>query len=176
MKSRSAPYPNARWIAFVVVAVTLASLLGPGCVAHNAHVLYTISNNPHETGRQQVWPYFLAGKPTVVAFWNTDNMQCLRDVAGIRTLESRDSPVQLVTVANGVSPFEIQKWLQKEQISYPVLLDLDQALSAKLGVNSVPMFLLFDVDGQEVARAYDLRVVHNWFDRERWRERVGLVP
>lgn len=136
-------------------------------------VLYSVSADPTESGRQWVWPFFLEGKPTVVSFWNTDNMQCLRDVAALRTLYLRDSGVELVTVVTGVNHYEVEKWLQKEEIRYVVLQDFDRRLASRLQAPVEPLFVYFDASGEEISRAYDVRTVHNWFDRPRWLEESG---
>jgi hypothetical protein len=145
------------------------------CGCGTTSLLYSVSNDPHETGRQWVWPYFLSDKPTVVIFWDTDTMQCLRDVAGLKTLQERESGVELVTVATGLTRFEIEKWLQKEGIHYPVLLDLDMDLAERLGVTKIPTFLYFDVDGDEIDRAYDIRVARKWFDSAKWLRQSGAM-
>lgn len=156
-----------RLLALLVLAASLQ-----GC-ASRAIVLYSVSADPTESGRQWVWPYFLEAKPTVVAFWNTDNMQCLRDVAALRTLQARDSGVELVTVVTGINHYEVEKWLQKESIHYVVLTDFSRQLAARLEAHGEPLFIYFDAAGEEISRSYDVRTVHNWFDRPRWLEESG---
>lgn len=126
-------------------------------------------------GQQWVWPYFLDGKPAVLAFWNTNEMQCLRDVPALKTLDAREGSVQLVTVVTGRDRMEIEKWLRREQIRYDVLLDLDEKLAEELDVYYYPTFIYLDVQGKEVDRVTDVRTVHNWFDRPRWLERSGAI-
>lgn len=126
-------------------------------------------------GEQWVWPYFLDGKPTVLAFWNTNEMQCLRDVPALSTLDARGGSVQLVTVVTGRDRMEIDKWLREKRIKYQVLLDLEEELSNRLGVTRFPTYLLFHPEGNEVSRVEDIRTVNNWFDRERWLEKAGGI-
>jgi hypothetical protein len=156
-----------RLLALFLLAASLQSC------SSRAIVLYSVSADPAESGRQWVWPYFLEAKPTVVAFWNTDNMQCLRDVAALRTLQQRNSGVELVTVVTGINHYEVEKWLQKESIRYVVLTDFSRQLAARLEAHGEPLFIYFDADGEEISRSYDVRTVHNWFDRPRWLEESG---
>jgi hypothetical protein len=126
-------------------------------------------------GEQWVWPFFLDGKPTVLAFWNTNEMQCLRDVAALKTLDARTSGVELVTVVTGRDRAEVQKWLGRERIQYVVLLDLDERLAESLHVVDYPTFIYYDTEGKEITRVTDIRLVHNWFDKERWLVRSGAM-
>jgi hypothetical protein len=121
-------------------------------------------------GELWVWPQSLDGKPTVLAFWNTDEMQCLRDIPALKTLDAREGSLELVTVATGRDRAEIDQWLRDARIGYLVLLDLEEDLARKLGVESYPTYVLLNVDGKEIARETDVRLARNWFDRERWRK------
>lgn len=131
--------------------------------------------NVTEGGQQWVWPYFVDGKPTVLAFWSTDEMQCLRDVPALKTLDAREGSVQLVTVVTGRDRMEIEKWIRRERIGYAVLLDLEEKLARRLGVRGYPTFIYVDTKGKEVDRVTDIRTVRNWFDRPRWLERSGAI-
>jgi thiol-disulfide isomerase/thioredoxin len=145
-----------------------------GCAGQTI-LLYSVSTDPNESGRQWVWPLFLDKKPTVIAFWNTNEMQCLRDIPALKSLDKRPGSVQLVTVVTGRERFEIEKWLHREKIDYVVLLDLEEELAGRLKVNEYPAFLYFDTEGKEVGRDTDIRLVHNWFDRPRWLEKSGAA-
>lgn len=145
-----------------------------GCASQTL-LLHSVSTDPNESGRQWVWPYFLDQKPTVIAFWSTNEMQCLREVPALKTLDKRQGSVQLVTVVTGRDRLEIDKWLYREKIDYVVLLDLEEKLADRLGVYEYPTFVYFDTEENEVGRVNDIRVVHNWFDRPRWLEKSGAV-
>lgn len=151
---------------YLAIALFLAF---PGCAARTIPLVNITGSGEHPW----VWPYFMDGQPTVLAFWTTDEMQCLRDVPALKTLDARQGSVQLVTVVAGRDRLEIGKWLRRERIDYPVLLDLEGELSRHLGVYEYPAYLFFDTRGKEVDRVGDVRVVHNWFDRPRWLARSG---
>ena len=129
-------------------------------------------------GDPWIWPQSLDGKPTVLAFWNTDEMQCLRDIQPLKTLDAREGSMELVTVATGRDRAEIDQWIRDARIGYLVLLDLDEDLARKLGVETYPTYVLLNVKGDEIARETDVRLARNWFDRERWLKLAesGSVP
>ena len=126
-------------------------------------------------GEQWVWPFFMDSKPTVLAFWNTDEMQCLRDVPALTALDSREGSVQLTTIVTGGDRLEIDKWIRREGIRYTVLLDEREDLAGQLAVYYYPTFIYFDTDGKEIARETDIRLVRKWFDFPRWLERSGVI-
>jgi hypothetical protein len=150
---------------FIVSIAVLAAL--SGC-AGSPVSLRTLTGSSR--GELWVWPQSLDGKPTVLAFWNTDEMQCLRDIQPLKTLDGREGSIELVTVATGRDRAEIDQWIRDARIGYLVLLDLEEDLAGKLGVESYPTYVLLNVDGKEIARETDVRLARNWFDRERWRK------
>ncbi|MGQ9589824.1 MAG: TlpA family protein disulfide reductase [Planctomycetota bacterium] len=152
-------------------AAVAAALLVSGCAAQPVPLV-----NITGRGEQWVWPFFIDGRPTVIAFWNTDEMQCLRDVPALKAFDARESSVELVTVVTGRDRYEIDQWLRRHRIRYTVLLDLEEKLARQLGVRSYPTFVYFDSNGKEIARVEDIRLVHNWFDNPRWLERAGAPP
>ena len=162
-----------RWRSTAAVGVVFVAF-ACGCAGPSL-ALYSVSLDPRESGRQWVWPQFLEAKPTVLAFWSTNEMQCLRDVPALKTLERRSGSVQLVSVVTGRDRLEIEKWLYREKIDYVVLLDLEEKLAARLGIHAYPTFVFYDTAGAEIARQGDIRLVHNWFDRPRWLEKSGAV-
>ena len=149
-------------------------LLMGGC-ASSPLVLYSISLEPVEAGRQHVWPYFLEGHPTVVAFWNTDVAKCLRDIPALKTLNRRRSGVELVTVVTGLDRLDIEKWMYRERIDYLVLLDLEERLAKRLDVDTYPTFIYLDANGEEIGRRSDVATIAPWFDHEGWLERSGVL-
>jgi thiol-disulfide isomerase/thioredoxin len=142
-----------------------------GCEVHE-HVLYRVSSDYVESGRQWVWPHFLQGKPTVVAFWNTDVAQCLRDIPVLKGLDVRTN-VELVTVVTGLDRYDVEKWVHRYGLSYVVLLDLEKKLASELGVASYPMFIYFDTSGSEIARASEAESIGAWFNSPRWLRKSG---
>lgn len=157
--------------AFTVLWIGLGVAALAGC-AQTAVPLENLTGQ----GQKWVWPFFLDGKPTVLAFWTTNEVQCLRDIPALKALEARDVPVQLITAVTGRDALEVEKWVRRERIRYPVLLDLDERLARKLGVWRYPTFLYFDSEGQEIGRAESVVGIRDWFDDASWLKRAGAVP
>jgi hypothetical protein len=147
----------------------LAALLS-GCASRSIPLV-----NLTDAGHQWVWPHFLDGQPTVLCFWNTNEMECYRNVPALQGLNARDTSVQLVTVVTGRDRLEIAKWIREKRIRYPVLLDLDEELAGQLAVSRFPTFIFFDTQGREIERLDDIRLVKKWFDSDRWLEKAGAV-
>ena len=158
------------------IGVLVASLWLIGGCASRPHVLYSLSPDEKVAGAQWVWPYFLEGKPTVLAFWNTDVAQCLREMPAMKTLQRRGGDVEFVTIVTGYDPLDIDKWMHREKLDYVILADLEEKFAMQLGVDSYPTFIYFDADGKEIARRNDIRTVANWFDKSRWLQRSGAEP
>ena len=134
-----------------------------GC-ASRAIPLVNLTDNGH----QWVWPYFIDGQPTVLAFWNTNEMECSRNVPALQGLDALPSSAQLVTVVTGRDRLEMSKWIREKRIRYPVLLDLGEGLASKLRAERSPVFICFDPEGKEIGRVEDIRLVRKWFNDDRW--------
>ena len=129
-------------------------------------------------GRQWYWPHFLDGKPTVLAFWSTDEMQCLEDIPGLNTLNGFGGPVELVSVATGPDRQRIDDWVNgyyRHRMQYLVLVDQRERLARKLRVRNYPTYIFFDVHGREIERHSSLELVHKWFTREALAQARGGV-
>ena len=144
----------------------LTTFFGAGCqsalVYHNAH-----------DGAQWVWPHFADGHPTVLAFWSTDEIQCLEDVPGLNTLAGLDSPVQLVSIGTGPDRQRIDDWIRgyyRHSMNYVALVDQEERLARRFWVSSYPTYIFLDMNRNEVDRVHDLRLVHRWFTRPHWLE------
>jgi AhpC/TSA family len=149
------------WLAGALVCGVL------GCSSRSVVLRNATGEAP---GSPWVWPYFLDGQPCVLAFWSTNEMQCLRDVPALKALDAREGSVQLITVACGRDRLEVDKWLRDQRIRYLVLLDLEGELANLNDVDSYPSYVLFDDQGKEVARTGDIRKVAGWFKGDRWQE------
>lgn len=152
------PYPSiVRRLLLPLGAVALSF----GCASRSIPLV-----NLTDGDRQWVWPHFIDGQPTALVFWNTNEMECYRNVPALQGLNARTGSVQLVSVVTGRDRLEIQKWIREKRIRYPVLLDLDGKLAGHLGVDQSPTFVLFGPDGRELDREQDIRLVKTWFSNE----------
>lgn len=162
--------PRRSTLALVVAACQI--LGGWGC-AHRSVALVNITDRGH----QWVWPYFIDNQPTALVFWNTNEMECWRNIPGLQGLDARGTSVQLVSVVTGRDRLEISNWLREKRITYPVLLDLESKLADQLGVTTFPTFILYGVDGKELDRETDIRLVKTWFENDdKYRRAEDIRP
>ncbi|MBN1443703.1 MAG: redoxin domain-containing protein [Planctomycetes bacterium] len=122
-------------------------------------------------GNQWVYPYFI-DQPMVLAFWNTEELQCIEDLEGMKTLAVREGPIHLVSVCSSADRLKINLWVQKENVRFTVIHDPDLKLANRLGVKFFPTYIFFDLHGREIDRSLTIRTIQNWFDRPRHIERA----
>ena len=159
----------------IALALALCSL--GGC-QHRSVMVYDT-----ERGMQWHWPYFLDGKPTILVFWSTAEIECLRAIDGLNTLSLRDVPVELISVATGPEIEEIQiqeihAWIDGRRgtpIRFPVLLDLRKRLAKAVKVTHYPTYIYFDADGDEIDRSYSIKNISKWHNT-RWLRKAGAAP
>ena len=122
-------------------------------------------------GNQRVYPHFI-DQPMVLAFWRPDSIECIDDMAALNALTRREGSVYVMGVCSSDDQVRANKWMRKEGVRYEVISDPELRLARRLGVSSYPTYVLFDRRGRQVDRRTDVRTIHNWFDRDRWRERL----
>ncbi len=157
------------------IALALVLLSIGGC-QHRWVMLYDT-----ERGMQWHWPYFLDGKPTILAFWSTaetESLENLHAIDGLNTLSLRDVPVELISVATGPDIEEIHAWIDGRRgtpIRYPVLLDQRKRLAKAVNVTHYPTYIYFDADGDEIDRSYSIKNISKWH-HTRWLRKSGAAP
>ena len=93
------------------------------------------------------------GAWVLVNFWATWCAPCRKEMPGLARLADSGA-VRVVAVATGPNPPEaITRFMAQIGVtSLPVLRDPDQALARGLKILGLPMTLILDPDGREVAR------------------------
>lgn len=154
-----------RWL---VIVWTLTVLLVPvGCRQTGGIVLYDVNK-----GDQWVWPYFASTQPTVLAFWNTEELRCIEDLSGINTLDKMGVLHLVVSVCVSDDEVRIRKYCSQQGVEFPVLPDPEGRLARRLGVSAYPTYILFDKNGKEVERSTTIRTIDRWFEDEEYIRRV----
>ncbi len=96
------------------------------------------------------------GKVVLLNFWATWCAPCREEMASLDALQAElgGDDFQVVAIAAGHNPAPaIEKFLTEAKITnLPVLLDPRQGLARGMGVMGMPVTILIDRDGNEIAR------------------------
>jgi thiol-disulfide isomerase/thioredoxin len=96
------------------------------------------------------------GKVALVNFWATWCAPCREEMPSLDALQAElgGDDFQVVTIATGRNaPAKIDKFYEETGVmNLPVLLDPKQQLARDMGVVGLPVSVLIDRDGNEVAR------------------------
>lgn len=97
-----------------------------------------------------------AGKVVLVNFWATWCAPCREEMPSLDALQTElgGDDFQVVTIATGRNaPEKIAKFYEETGVTaLPVLLDPRQQLAREMGIVGLPVSVLIDRDGREVAR------------------------
>ncbi len=96
------------------------------------------------------------GKVVLLNFWATWCAPCREEMPSLDALQAElgGEDFQVLAIASGHNPAPaIDKFLAEAKVTHlPVLLDPRQALAREMGVMGMPVTVLIDRDGQEIAR------------------------
>lgn len=96
------------------------------------------------------------GKVILVNFWATWCAPCRKEMPSLDKLQTEmgGEDFQVVTIATGRNPVEkIDSFFEETSVeNLPVLLDPRQALARDMGVVGLPVSVVIDREGNEVAR------------------------
>jgi thiol-disulfide isomerase/thioredoxin len=96
-----------------------------------------------------------AGEPVVLNFWATWCAPCREEMASLDRLQAEmGDRLEVLTVATGRnSPAAIRRFFEEEGIEHlPMLTDPKQAFARQMAVLGLPVTVILDADGREVAR------------------------
>ena len=93
------------------------------------------------------------GKPILLNFWATWCAPCREEMPALQQVQQAGK-VEVVTLATGRNSVEgIERFFAEEDITdLPILLDPSQGAARQMAVLGLPVTVLIDADGQEVAR------------------------
>jgi peroxiredoxin len=100
----------------------------------------------------------LRGKVVLVNFWATWCPPCRKEIPALESLAARFAAQGLVVL--GISDEDaakVSKFVRRQGISYPVLLDPGRAVNRSFAIHAIPKTFVYDRDGKLVAEAIDMR-------------------
>ncbi|MDO8608237.1 MAG: TlpA disulfide reductase family protein [Phaeospirillum sp.] len=100
------------------------------------------------------YPSATAGKVVVVRFWATWCPFCKDEMKMIQTVwsQSRDKGFEVLAVNAGQDKGDIEGFIAKLGVTYPVLLDPGSKVTRQYGVTGLPMTLFIGRDGKVKGR------------------------
>ncbi|MCL4247167.1 MAG: TlpA family protein disulfide reductase [Anaerolineae bacterium] len=88
------------------------------------------------------------GEPVIINFWATWCPPCEREMPAIAQFASEHPDVNILSINIGETADVVAPWLEDRGIyGFPVLLDLDTAVSANYGAINIPVTYGLDTDG-----------------------------
>lgn len=89
------------------------------------------------------------GKPVLLDFWATWCEPCRQELPSFEKLHRESSKeIAILTVNVGESPDVVRNFINKEKYTLPVLLNEDQSVAKKYGVNAYPTLAVIDASGK----------------------------
>jgi peroxiredoxin len=105
----------------------------------------------------------LKGKVVLVNFWATWCPPCRKEMPDLEALSKQFAEQGLVILSiTDDDPQKVKAYLEKQNITYPVLLDAGSKLNAQFRVYGIPRSFLYDRDGKLVAQAIDMRTMRQF--------------
>jgi peroxiredoxin len=100
----------------------------------------------------------LKGKVVLLNFWATWCPPCRKEMPDLEALGKQFKGQGLVILSvTDDDPEKVKSYVEKQNITYPVLLDAAGKLSAQFQIYGIPRSFLYDRDGKLVSQAIDMR-------------------
>lgn len=100
----------------------------------------------------------LEGKVVLLNFWATWCPPCRKEMPDLEALSKQFADQGLVILSiTDDNPEKVKAYIEKQNITYPVLLDAGSKLNKQFRIYGIPKSFLYDRNGKLVAQAIDMR-------------------
>ncbi len=91
----------------------------------------------------------LRGKPVILNFWATWCRPCVTEMPYLQEIheEYSDEGLMLLAIDIDENPSQVEEFLQNNNLSLPVLLDIGGVVAQKYGIQYIPTTYFIDGDG-----------------------------
>jgi len=100
----------------------------------------------------------LRGQVVMINFWASWCGPCRQEMPLLEQIQAKYEPLGFTLLGVNVEPdsAEAEKWLRNVRVSFPILFDRANAVSASFGVEAMPSSVLIDREGhvRHVHRGY----------------------
>src|SRR5688572_4152156 len=100
----------------------------------------------------------LKGQVVMINFWASWCGPCRQEMPLLEQIQAKYEPLGFTLLGVNVEPdsAEAEKWLKNVRVSFPILFDRQNAVSARFGVEAMPSSVLIDREGnvRHVHRGY----------------------
>ena len=138
----------------ILVTILTSGLLITGCAAGSESPTATVGKAAPDftlqnLDGQSISLSALKGKPVLVNFWATRCPPCVSEMPYIQEIYDEWSGKGLILLAIniGESSSEIEQFLQKHNLSLPVLLDTRAVVAQRYSIQYIPTTFFIDKDG-----------------------------
>lgn len=148
-------YRNRSPLRASVSMVTAAVLVVFACVSHNTYAAEDPQNHRFVTTSDETFALAdLHGSVVVLHFFASWCGECMVEAPSLNALAralASSRNVSIVGVSIDDAPIAAKAFVQRMKIPYRVLVDEDQILKRRFSVRGVPMTVVLDSSGHEVA-------------------------
>jgi thiol-disulfide isomerase/thioredoxin len=100
----------------------------------------------------------LKGQVVMINFWASWCGPCRQEMPLLQQIQAKYEPLGFTLLGINVEPdsAEAEKWLKNVPVTFPILFDRENSVSARFGVEAMPSSVLIDREGnvRHVHRGY----------------------
>ena len=144
----------SKMLKAILVIMLISGLLITGCSADSEPSTATIGKPApnfqlQNLDGQSISLSGLQGKPVLLNFWATQCPPCRSEMPYLQEIynEWSDKELTLVAINIGESSAKVERFMQSQNLSLPVLLDTKQDVAQKYGIQYIPTTFFIDKDG-----------------------------
>ena len=111
---------------------------------------------PNLAGEKVELSSFTNQKPTLLVFWATWCPTCKEEIPTLNEWAQKYSGMQIVGIDVQESKEQLQKFLKKQPIQYPILLDEEADIAGQYGLVGIPASVLIAKGGRVIYFGFSL--------------------